>query len=72
MTSQKWLVAWDFPKRPVSTFYDIYADEFGPEVKRVQRSVVICKDDFTASRLVALLEFYGANVLYFGVNYRSL
>ena len=63
--SGKWFVAWDFIKRPKTTFYDVYREEFGPEVRRVQRSVVLCKDDFTTARLVALLEWYGAEVVHF-------
>ena len=63
MASQKVLVAWDFSEPPPTTFYDMYRDEFSPaEVKRIQRSVVICQDDFTARRLCALGRAYGATV----------
>ena len=58
-----WLVAWDFPQRPKTTFYDVLADEFNVDIRRVQKSVALCQDDFTAARLSALLEYYGANVL---------
>jgi len=59
---KKWLVAWDFPQRPKTTFYQIYHEEFSG-VEYIQSSVVICPDDFTARRLRALLRFYGANVI---------
>ena len=64
----KWLVAWDFVERPKRTFYEVLAEEFGAEVERVQRSVTLCRDDFTARRLRALLEWYGANVCAYAVN----
>jgi len=57
-------VAWDFIKRPKTTFYSVYAAEFPRgEVELVQRSVAICASEFTARRLRALAEFYGAAVL---------
>jgi hypothetical protein len=68
----KWVLAWDFPKRPSNAFYDVYRDEFGPEVQRVQKSVAVVKDDFAARRLRALLEHYGAKVEAFAVNGRQL
>ena len=58
-----WLVAWDFPRRPRTTFYDVLADEFNGDIHRVQKSVALCQDDFSAARLSALLEYYGASVL---------
>jgi len=72
MDKSKWLVAWDFVKRPKSAFYSVFGDEFGPEVERVQKSVAVCKDDFTARRLRALLQWYGASVCAFAVNGASL
>lgn len=69
--SARWLVAWDFVKRPKTTFYDIYANEF-PDVERVQKSVALCRDEFVAARLVALLEYYGAHVVSFLTERRRL
>ena len=72
-TVTKWVVAWDFVQRPKRTFYQVLADEFGAtEAQRVQRSVAECKDDFTARRLRALLEYYGAAVVAYAVNGMSL
>ena len=69
----KWVVAWDFAQRPKRTFYQVLADEFSAtEAKRVQRSVAECQDDFTARRLRALLEYYGAAVVAYAVNGASL
>ncbi len=69
----KWVVAWDFVHRPRRTFYQVLADEFSPtEAKRVQRSVAECRDDFTARRLRALLQYYGATVVAYAVNGVSL
>lgn len=60
----KCLVAWDFVRRPKTTFYSVYAVEFPRgEVELVQRSVAICASEFVARRLRALAEYYGANVL---------
>ncbi len=72
MGELKWLVAWDFVKRPKASFYNVFRDEFGPEVERVQRSVSVCKDNFTARRLRALLEWYGACVCAYAVNGATL
>jgi len=63
----KWVLAWDFAKRPQATFYNVLRDEFA-EIERVQRSVALVRDDFTARRLRALLEYYGANVCAWAVN----
>lgn len=65
---EKYLVAWDFAKKPSGTFYRILHDEFGSlhlngDVSLIQRSVAICRDDFTACRLVALAEHFGAKVI---------
>lgn len=67
----RYLVAWDFAGRPKSTFYEVLAQEFG-DVQRTQKSVAVCKDDFTARRLRALLEWYGAKVCAYAVNETSL
>lgn len=65
----KYLVCWDFVKRPKTTFYAVYAAEFPRgEVELVQRSVAVAKDEFTARRLRALAEHYGANVLAYKLN----
>lgn len=71
MTTQ-WLVTWDFATRPSRTFYDILCAEFGPDAKRVQQSVYLCRDDFTARRLRALAEWYGASVVAYAVTGQSL
>jgi len=70
----KWLIAWDFHKKPRRTFYEIYVDEFrdAPELQHLQRSVVLAQDDFTARRLRALLTYYGADVCAFAVNGHNL
>jgi len=63
----KYLVAWDFVKKPSGTFYRILHDEFGDshshgDFELIQRSVAICRDDFTASRLAELAVHFGAKV----------
>jgi hypothetical protein len=69
----KWVVAWDFVRRPKRTFYQVLADEFSPtEARRVQRSVAECQDDYTARRLRALLAYYGASVVAYAINGASL
>lgn len=68
MASQKWIVTWDFSERPSGTFYSVFADEFGPEVQRIQRSVAVCQDDFATARLVALLKHYEGSVEYFALD----
>ena len=67
---EKYLVAWDFAKKPSGTFYRILHDEFGSlhsngDVSLIQRSVAICRDDFTASRLAELADHFGAKVVCF-------
>ena len=69
---KKYLVAWDFPKKPSGTFYRVMRDEFGAshprgEYELIQRSVALCPDDFTANRLAALAEYFGARVECFAV-----
>ena len=64
---KKYLVTWDFAKRPSGTFYRILVEEFGStfpggEVALIQRSVARCQNDFVASRLAALAEYFGAKV----------
>jgi len=64
---EKYLVAWDFAKKPSGTFYRILHDEFGDshshgDFELVQRSVAICRDDFSASRLAELADHFGAKV----------
>ena len=60
---EKYLVAWDFAKKPSGTFYRILHDEFGDSHSElIQRSVAICRDDFTASRLAELADHFGAKV----------
>lgn len=64
---EKYLVAWDFAKKPSGTFYRVLHDEFGDShshgtFELIQRSVALCQDDFIASRLAALAEHFGARV----------
>jgi hypothetical protein len=65
--NNKFIVAWDFPRKPSGTFYRVLADEFGAshpggDYELIQRSVAVCRDDFVASRLAALAEHFGAKV----------
>ncbi len=70
--SERYLVAWDFPKKPGGTFYRVLRDEFAApqpngDITLIQRSVAICKDDFIASRLAALVDHFGAKVACFAI-----
>ena len=70
--SRKYLVAWDFTQKPNGTFYRVLNDEFGTSCSHgvftlIQRSVALCRDDFTASRLAALATYYGATVASFAI-----
>ncbi len=70
--TQRYLVAWDFAKKPGGTFYRFLRSEFGTshpngDFTLIQRSVAICKDDFTASRLAALVDHFGAKVACFAI-----
>jgi hypothetical protein len=70
--SQKYIVGWDFSKKPSGTFYRVILDEFGTshpggDYELIQRSVALCRDDFVASRLTALAEHFGARVASFRV-----
>ena len=70
--AEKFLVAWDFCKKPSGTFYRFIRDEFGTshpngDYELIQRSVALCRDDFIASRIAALAEHFGARVAYFQV-----
>lgn len=72
MMTRKYLVVWDFSKKPSGTFYRVLADEFGTshpggDFELIQRSVALCRDDFIASRLAALAEYFGARVAGFMV-----
>ena len=69
---EKYVVAWDFAKKPSGTFYRVLNDEFGTSRSHgvftlIQRSVALCRDDFTASRLAALATYYGATVACFAI-----
>ncbi len=69
---QKYLVTWDFPKKPAGTFYRVLVDEFGTshpggDYYLIQRSVAVCRDDFVAGRLAALAAHFGAKVESFGI-----
>jgi len=68
--TQKYIVAWDFPKRPSGTFYRVLISELGPshpagDYELIQKSVALCQDDFIASRLAALADHFGAQVVSF-------
>ena len=70
--ARKYLVAWDFSKKPSNSFYRLTRDEFGTshpngDYELIQRSVAICRDDFVASRIAALAEHFGARVASFVV-----
>jgi hypothetical protein len=70
--SERYIVAWDFAKKPSGTFYRVLHDEFGTSRSHgvftlIQRSVALCRDDFTASRLAALATYYGATVACFAI-----
>ncbi len=72
MPNSKYLVTWDFPKKPAGTFWRVVLDEFGTshaggDYWLIQKSVALCRDDFTASRLAALAEWFGAQVAAFSV-----
>ena len=73
---KKYLVAWDFAKRPGGTFYRVLIEEFGRshpggDYELIQRSVALCRDDFIAGRLAALAEHFGARVDCFQVESRG-
>jgi hypothetical protein len=75
--SGKYLVAWDFSKKPSGTFYRVILDEFGKshpggDYELIQRSVALCRDDFIANRLTALAEYYGAKVECFAVERKGV
>jgi hypothetical protein len=66
-TKPKFIVAWDFNRKPSGTFYRFLLDEFGRshpggDYELIQHSVALCRDDFIASRLAALAEHFGAKV----------
>lgn len=70
--AEKHLVTWDFSKKPSGTFYRVLRDEFGTshshgDYELIQRSVAVCRDDFIASRVTALAEYFGANVRCFAI-----
>ncbi len=69
---QKYIVTWDFSKKPSSSFYRLLTNECGTshaggDYELIQRSVALCRDDFIASRIAALAEHYGGKVNCFGV-----
>jgi hypothetical protein len=70
--TEKYVVAWDFAKKPSGTFYRVLNDEFGTSRSHgvftlIQKSVALCRNDFTASRLAALAAHYGATVACFAI-----
>jgi hypothetical protein len=72
----QFIVAWDFPRRPSTTFYRVLRDEFTPTspggpVCLIQRSVALCRDDFTAHSLGALAESFGARVACYAIKRES-
>lgn len=69
---RRFIVAWDFPRKPSGTFYRVLLDEFGSshpsgDYELIQRSVAVCREDFIASRLAALAEHFGAKVGCFAI-----
>lgn len=70
----KWLLAWDFPKRPQRSFYNLYAAAFAErkDVDGSRHCIAVVDNDLTARRLRALLEQYGARVDCFATNGRRL
>ena len=74
---KRFIVAWDFSKKPSGTFYRVLLDEFGKshpggDYELVQRSVALCRDDFIASRLAALADHFGAQIVCFRVEREGL
>jgi len=77
VTKTKYIVAWDFSRKPSGTFYRFLLDEFGRshpggDYELIQHSVALCRDDFIASRLAALAEYFGAKVGWFKVEREGL
>ncbi len=76
MTS-KYIVTWDFSKKPSGSYYRLLTDECGTshaggDYELIQKSVALCRDDFIASRIAALAEHFGAKVNCFGVQCEGL
>ena len=74
---KRFIVAWDFSKKPSGTFYRVILDEFGKshpggDYDLIQRSVALCRDDFIANRLAALAEYFGAKVECFAVERKGV
>ena len=74
---EKYLVAWDFAKKPSGSFYRLMHSEFGDshthgDFELIQRSVAVCRDDFTACRLAELAEHFGAQVAYYTVTHEGI
>ena len=75
--AEKFLVAWDFIKKPSGTFYRVVLEELGNshpsgDYELIQHSVALCRDEFIAGRLAALAEYFGANVACFRVEREGL
>jgi hypothetical protein len=75
--AERFLVAWDFPRKPSGTFYRVVLDELGTshpggDYELIQRSVALCRNDFSASRLAALAEHFGAKIVCFRVEREGL
>jgi len=75
--TRRYIVAWDFPRKPSGTFYRVLIDEFGSshpsgDYELIQRSVAVCRDDFIASRLAALAQHFGAKVGCFAIESEGL
>jgi len=73
--SSKYLVTWDFSKKPSGAFYTILDQEYGPQgpqaYELIQRSVAVCRDDFLAYRIAALAEHYGAVIAVYQVSHNG-
>lgn len=68
----KWLLFWDFHQRPPTKFYNLLASEFNGDCERLQQSVYLARDVFTARRLAAVAESFGASVLALDTHGRRL
>lgn len=74
---EKYLVAWDFAKKPSGSFYRLLHAEFGDshshgDFELIQKSVAVCRDDFIAYRLAELAEHFGAKVAYYTVTHEGI
>jgi len=66
-----WLIVWDYPAESLgATFYRHFNDldeRFGPDLRRIQRSVVLCRSEEAKNELLKLLRQYEDEVRVFRV-----